>query len=249
VDDQVNRGDSHPEREATRGFEHAVSAGVAAVFLGLIFIAMTLAVEVRVLTGADRQAELLVHAGVSRELYGLMAALTFVGDSGSIAVVTFVCVVSYLRSGEYLAAALVAACPTGASILDLVLKNFFQRARPHLWSSATIIHSYSFPSGHATISSAFFAGISYVTWKLYGARVGAPMCAVCTLLTVGIGFSRVYLGVHWPSDVLAGFSLGLGWALLVIAAVESWRVRAGTATAEIVKPPRKAPREHRYSKM
>jgi membrane-associated phospholipid phosphatase len=222
---------------------------MGAITCGLIFLALTLAVEESLLTGADRHTELLVHAGVSRELYGLMAALTFVGDSGSIAVLAFVCVVFYLRTGEYWAAAFIAASPTGASMLDLVLKSVFQRARPHLWSYATIIHSYSFPSGHATISSAFFAGVSYVTWKLYGARTVAPISAVCALITVGIGFSRVYLGVHWPSDVLAGFALGLGWALLLIVAVESWRVHAGTALAATIRPPRKASREHRYSKM
>lgn len=243
ADDRDSSRGGHEVRGAPGVRRASFIAGAVGVACALIFIALTFAVEGGLVTGADRHAELLVHADVSRAWYGLMSALTFIGQSGSIAVLTFACVVFYLRSGEYWAAAFIAACPTGAALLDTLFKNVFQRARPHLWSQASIIHSYSFPSGHATISSAFFAGIAYLAWKLYGRGVGAPATAVCALLTAGVGFSRIYLGVHWPSDVIAGFALGLAWTLLLIVAVESWRTQIIAAFAKTSKVPRKAARE------
>lgn len=198
-------------------------ASMVAGSCALILVAFTVAVEAGLTTGADRKIELLVHADVTGYLYGLMTSLSFIGASGSIAVLAFACAVFYLRRGDRWTAAFIAACPTGAGILDSVLKGLFQRHRPHLWSHAAIIHSYSFPSGHATVSSAFFAGLAYAAWKLWGPQVGLLTASICALLVAGIGFSRVYLGVHWPSDVVAGYALGLTWAFVLVAVFESRR--------------------------
>jgi membrane-associated phospholipid phosphatase len=100
------------------------------------------------------------------------------------------------------------------------LKTLIHRHRPHLWSHAAIINSYSFPSGHATVSTAFFAGTTYAVWKLVGRRAGVCAMILSAILVSGIGFSRIYLGVHWPSDVVAGYALGLGWVLLLIVVAE-----------------------------
>ncbi len=72
---------------------------------------------------------------------------------------------------------------------------------------------------------------SYAIWKLWGPRVGAIAAAVSGVLVLGIGFSRVYLGVHWPFDVVAGYAMGLGWALLLIALAQSWLRRVDESCA------------------
>lgn len=172
--------------KASRPRPPALLAALTAGVCVMIFIALAIAVEAQLAPGADRRAELVVHADVSGHLYGFMAALSFVGESGSIAVLAFACAVFYLRSGGRWTAAVVVASPTGAGILDTVLKDVFHRHRPHLWPHAAIINSFSFPSGHATISSAFLAGLTYVAWKLYGAPTGRLTALACGALATGI---------------------------------------------------------------
>jgi membrane-associated phospholipid phosphatase len=227
--------------KASRPRPPALLAALTVGVCVMIFIALAIAVEAQWAPGADRHAELFVHADVTGHLYGFMAALSFIGESGSIAVLAFACAVFYLRSGGRWTAAFVVACPTGAGILDTVLKDVFHRHRPHLWPHAAIINSFSFPSGHATISSAFLAGLTYVAWKLYGAPTGTLTALACGALATGIGFSRVYLGVHWPSDVLAGYAVGLAWAFLLIAVFESRQKRDGAPNVVTLQ---NAPKRH-----
>ena len=114
---------------------------------------------------------------------------------------------------------LLVAC-AGAFALDVALKFSFRRERPELWPHLVYETSYSYPSGHALFSLVLYGFLAYVlasrfprlAWLWYG---GA--CA----LVVGIGVSRLYLGVHWPSDVVAGFAVGLLWLVTCIALLRS----------------------------
>jgi undecaprenyl-diphosphatase len=99
--------------------------------------------------------------------------------------------------------------------LSLLLKDLFQRPRPDLVPYAVYVSSTSFPSGHSMMSA--------VTYLVLGALLArsqertllkAYFLLVAMVLTVMVGFSRVYLGVHWPSDVVAGWTAGAVWALL-----------------------------------
>jgi undecaprenyl-diphosphatase len=112
------------------------------------------------------------------------------------------------------AAFLVVAVSLG-SLLNRVLKLIIARPRPDIVEHATYVSNESFPSGHTANSA-----IVYLVLGMMLARVEDSFAAkvfvfgVCTLLTVMIGLSRVYLGVHWPTDVLAGWILGGSWAVL-----------------------------------
>jgi len=99
--------------------------------------------------------------------------------------------------------------------LNLLLKEIFQRPRP----LEPLIHQleYSFPSGHAMNSFVFYGALTYfVFWHMKNKKLGLLFSVLAGLLVLAIGISRVYLGVHFPSDVLAGFLAGLCWMGIVI---------------------------------
>jgi undecaprenyl-diphosphatase len=92
----------------------------------------------------------------------------------------------------------------GGTLLNLGLKQIFAAPRPDLLPHLDIVHTYSFPSGHAAGNMMFFGAVA----MLAGGRAAYGAAAAMIAL---IGVSRVWLGVHWPSDVTAGWIEGLGW--------------------------------------
>lgn len=114
----------------------------------------------------------------------------------------------------------------GGWLLNTVLKEVFQRTRPdieHLVSAG----GYSFPSGHAMIATAFYGMLGYLIWINLKGK-GKPSWHVIVLtfsLIIAIGTSRVYLGVHFPSDVIAGFAAGGVWLLACVLALGAVRRR------------------------
>ncbi len=96
----------------------------------------------------------------------------------------------------------------GAQIIDLATKLIFHRVRPALWVSPTTEHSFSFPSGHAIASMALVTALSVLLWPT---RWRWPSIILGSLFVVLVGLSRLYLGVHYPSDVVAGWAAALAW--------------------------------------
>jgi undecaprenyl-diphosphatase len=120
-----------------------------------------------------------------------------------------------LLSGKRGAALFVVAAIAGSALLSFGMKLGFERARPDLVPHGTAVYTASFPSGHATGAAATYLtlGALLARFQLHR-RLKVYLLAIAVLLTVLIGLSRIYLGVHWPSDVLAGWTLGASWALL-----------------------------------
>jgi undecaprenyl-diphosphatase len=110
----------------------------------------------------------------------------------------------------------------GAELLDVLLKIIFARPRPTLPDPLLVLTSYSFPSGHAMGSMAFYGLLAYVVIQrvsIWRWRVAVAIATV--LLILLIGFSRMYLGVHYLSDVLAGYAAGFAWLVVTITGVET----------------------------
>ncbi len=119
--------------------------------------------------------------------------------------------------------ALVLVVPGGMA-LNVLLKIAFHRHRPSFKDSFLIFHGYSFPSGHtmgATLLYGLLAAFAVIALKTWRWRVGAVFGALVMVLLVG--FSRVYLGAHYPSDVLGAAAAGFAWLTLSLTAVETWR--------------------------
>ena len=123
-------------------------------------------------------------------------------------------------------ALLMVASVLGGMLISNLLKTGFDRPRPDL-ENAVRVFTPSFPSGHAMLSAVTFLTLGALLTR---ANVDRPVklyfVAVAVFLTVVVGMSRVYLGVHYPSDVLAGWCVGSGWAVLCWAAA-LWLQRRG----------------------
>ena len=165
----------------------------------------------------------------------LMRAVTFVGAGWGMAVLlsavvlVLVLVCRPRRLGD---AAFMVAVMAGAGLLQLLTKLLFERPRPEVFEPLVEVMTYSYPSGHALSSAAFALSLAVVcrrtrwwTWTVAGG-------AVFTLL---VSFSRVYLGVHYPSDIVAGWLLAVAWTTAVWLVFEAFGRRPGGKGAEVMR--------------
>ena len=145
-------------------------------------------------------------------------AVRDVTSLGGTAVLTYVTatVVFYLLVARNPAAALfVFVAVAGGQVLSSLLKLGIDRPRPDLVSHLVDVHTLSFPSGHAMLSAVTYLTLGALLARILPGRAAKIyVLSVAVLTTLLVGASRVYLGVHWPSDVLAGWCAGFAWAML-----------------------------------
>jgi undecaprenyl-diphosphatase len=115
------------------------------------------------------------------------------------------------RMQRWQSLAFVALSVSGALVINTALKLVFIRQRPELWELLTHESTYSFPSGHAAMSSALALTIIVLVWN---SRWRGPVVGIGALYVLAIGFSRLYLGVHYPTDVLAGWIVSAIWVFI-----------------------------------
>ncbi len=117
-----------------------------------------------------------------------------------------------------------AVTAVGGGLLNLGLKQYFARSRPAVAEMLRRAHGYSFPSGHAMGSAVAFSALAYLAMRsVRGWPVKAAILSLALTLTAAVALSRVYLGVHWLSDVGAGVTAGLVWASSTTIAYETLR--------------------------
>lgn len=164
---------------------------------------------------ADESILLWVNQFSSPVLDQVMLTITRLGDPDVVVPLTSIGIIWLWWRWRWRIAAIFALTCVGGAVLSTVFKLLFGKARPALWSQLITETSYSFPSGHALGSMVLYGFSAYLLvqrfhaqkWLIYG---------VATLLIGSIGFSRIYLGVHWPTDVVAGYSIGFLWLSMCI---------------------------------
>lgn len=141
--------------------------------------------------------------------------ITALGGNTVLTLMT-VCTVLYLLMMRQRGAALMVTVSVGGgTVLNLLLKHGFDRPRPDLVAHGVDVFTLSFPSGHAMLSAITYLTLGALLARVQTRRRGrAFFLVLAVILTVLVGSSRVYLGVHWPTDVLAGWAAGAAWAVL-----------------------------------
>lgn len=137
---------------------------------------------------------------------------------GGVAVLTFLTLASAIflaLKGKARAAVFVVLAIAGGIALSFALKTGFDRPRPDLVSHGSIVYTASFPSGHSMMSAVVYLTLGTLLARFQSRRrLKVYVIAVAVLVTLAVGVSRVYLGVHWPTDILAGWAAGAAWAML-----------------------------------
>lgn len=145
----------------------------------------------------------------------LNAVMIFITDTASEFAIIVVAALSYIfwRQGRLADTVTIVASVVGAAVLSLVLKVLFARPRPDVIPPLVVEPTYSFPSGHTIVGVALYGLMAVFFWRqrLYG------WALLSSLWVLTVGFSRVYLGVHYPSDVLGSLALGVIWLTVVVA--------------------------------
>jgi undecaprenyl-diphosphatase len=156
--------------------------------------------------------------------------ITTLGNIEYILPITLLLIIYLLYKKRRLYALIVVFGVGGAAVANIVLKFLFHRDRPAFWHSLITETSYSFPSGHAMLSSALIFCIIAILWKTRWRIVSIILGAIIILL---IGYSRLYMGVHYPTDIIAGWSVSAIWIAVVLLVIntasselrERWRAR------------------------
>jgi undecaprenyl-diphosphatase len=158
----------------------------------------------------DDQVRLTVHAHSSAELTGALRFLTNFGEAPVLIALSGAATAALVWLRRKRAALLFAITMVAGFLLDMSLKLAFHRARPPAsFFGMPMPDSYSFPSGHALFSVCFFGTLALlVSARVRNRPVRVAVWLAAALLAGSIGFSRIYLGVHYPADVLAGYAVG-----------------------------------------
>ena len=225
--------------------------GALGIFLvaGLIVAAMgaaafvTLASHVR--SGSTQQFDDSVirwmGAHHSSGADAVMLEITALGTGTVVIMVVAVAALFLVLTQHKYSAILLLASTSGGIVLNGVLKLGFNRPRPSLFVPAVHTVSSSFPSGHAMSAAIVYSTVAYLAARLHRRRWARWLIMIAALLLIVlISASRLYLGVHYPSDVIAGAAIGLAWAgfcMATLEAIQKFWLRRGLQGDENPAPP------------
>ena len=164
----------------------------------------------------DEVTRAAIHQLASPLLTTIMRGFSFVGSTICLTLATIFVVIRFVMRNLRREAKLFALTMIGAGLLNVTLKLAFKRARPEPFFNLTLPETYSFPSGHSLTSAVFFGALAAIlTARIKSTRVSVAIWILSTTMFLLIGFSRIYLGVHHTTDVIAGFAAALIWILVV----------------------------------
>ena len=178
----------------------------------------TLAFDVRIVRGLRSAADPARPIGPAW-MEGALLDVTALGSAVVLGLVVLIIAGYLLLEARYLTAMMVLATSISGELLNELLKRLFARPRPDVVPHLSSVVTTSFPSGHAMQSAVIYLTLGALLTRVVEGRLTKIYCmAVAILLTFIVGASRVFLGVHYPTDVLGGWMLGFLWAALTFLA-------------------------------
>jgi undecaprenyl-diphosphatase len=217
---------------------------VAATGTG-IFVALARHVRSGSTQAFDESVIRWVGAHHLSALDAVMLEITALGTGIVVLMIVTVAALFLILTQHKYSAILLLASAFGGIVLNTVLKLGFHRPRPSVVVAAVHTFTSSFPSGHAMSAAIVYSTVAYLAARLHRHRWARwlLMTAAMTLIAL-ISFSRIYLGVHYPSDVIAGVAIGLAWAAFCMAtleAIQKFGLRRDPRILTEEKPPPRDP--------
>jgi undecaprenyl-diphosphatase len=158
-----------------------------------------------------------IHQFASPAVSFVMRAVTMSGSAVVLLSLSLIVALAFFAKKKYRAMTLFVVTMAGSSLLNVALKLSFHRARPLPFFDIQTPNSFSFPSGHALMSFCFYSTIAALISARSNSRaVRITVWALAALLIVLVGVSRIYLGVHYPSDVVAGYAAAFIWVMFIV---------------------------------
>jgi undecaprenyl-diphosphatase len=205
-----------------------LTAGMAVLIVaGYIFHALAEAVMGQeAITVLDLQVAHWFNAHAAEPYTSLMLGMSaWHSVAGMVFMVVALAAYFWRVQARYWLLALMFSVP-GGMMLNVTLKYIFQRTRPVFEEPLVTLGTYSFPSGHATAATCFYGLLaSYLVIARPGWNVRLGTVAACTMMVLLVAFSRVYLGAHYVSDVLAAMAESIAWLAVCITAISTLRRR------------------------
>lgn len=202
----------------------------------LLFSQLALAVTAGgPIVSLDGAVAVWLHSHATAFATDVLRAVTQLGGATFLLAVTIVAALVLLLKRRIAHAALLGAALVGGEGLNMALKAAFERPRPSFSEPLATAAGYSFPSGHAMVALAVYGALAFVTATSVKSRRAQMLIPVAAaVLVLAIGFSRLYLGVHYVSDVLAAYGAGLAWLTVCgIALIGASRLRAARSKVQL----------------
>jgi len=193
----------------------------------LLFCILAVLVSTGVTQSFDSAVLLWINQYANATLDAFFVSFTQLGGLVFMVVAGLALLAYFLYKKRYSDALFAAVSLGGVAVVNVILKSIFERPRPDLWDWLIHETSMSFPSGHATATMALAMCILILVWRTKW-RLAA--CITLFLYVVSIGISRLYLGVHYPTDILGGWLLGIAWVTFV-----AWMIRRYGRKAKVLR--------------
>lgn len=172
----------------------------------------------------DKTILLWIHSWANPTLDNIMRWFTRLNDPSTVIALAILVLGILLWRHYYSEAQIFVINCLGGVVLSYGLKSVFGKARPDLWQSAIEDLSFSYPSGHALGSTVLYGFIAYLIATNYS-QFSLLVYAVAVCLIGAIGLSRLYLGVHWPTDIIGGYGIGFLWLTFCITMLKLKRIK------------------------
>jgi membrane-associated phospholipid phosphatase len=176
------------------------------------------------LTITDARFSNWLHVHAARPLTAFLLLVTNVHSTIGITVMTLALCVYFWRRGLRQWVFTLFVTVYGGMLLNFWLKGVFQRARPHFDDPILTLTSYSFPSGHTMMATVLYGALSAVVISQVRDRSWRLLTIIVAIFLIAlVGFSRIYLGAHYLSDVLGAIAEGAAWLALCLTTMDTWR--------------------------